>query len=91
LALAPFLPVPLPRHLGGEADELLHGEQAGAAVDQRAKAAMQLQAIVGRQERVAAGLYLGGQMENGPLDPHRQHLAQHLQVQRQVAIQISIS
>jgi hypothetical protein len=30
-------------------------------------------------------------MENSPLNPQRQHLAQHLQVQRQVAIQIRIS
>jgi hypothetical protein len=86
LALAPFLSLAFARHLGGQADELLHGEQAAAAVDQRPQAAMQLLTIVWRQNRIAAGLNLGGEMENGPLDTDGEHFAQHLQVQRQMAV-----
>jgi len=75
----------------GQSHQLLDGQQAAAVGDPLAQLPVQATAPVGRQPQVAPEMHLGGQVEAGLLDTLRQHGAEHLQVEGDVAVEIRVA
>ena len=91
--LLPFMtvaPLALPGDLGRQDHQLLHREQAAAATHQVLDLAVQEPAAVNGELAVALGVDLGGEMEAGLADLLGQHLAQHLEVQGNVAVELRV-
>lgn len=75
-------------HLIGQMDQLLHREQAAAAVDQSNDALVEFSPPRRRQGAVATGMDLGDQMKAGLIYAAGQNRTQNLLVQSQLAIEI---
>ena len=75
-------------HLIGQMDQLLHREQAAAAIDQSNDALVQFSPPRRRQGAVATGMDLGDEKKAGLIDAARQNRTQDLLVKSQLAVEI---
>jgi len=74
----------------GKTSQLLHGEQGGAAGHQSRDVTMETAPLSLGEGRVTTGLHLGCQVKAGLIHAVGQHLAKHLQVERELPIKLRV-
>jgi hypothetical protein len=70
--------------------QLLHGQQTGAALHEKPESSVQAPTLWSGQRGIAVRVGLGDQEKDGLLHPCWQHLAQHLEVERHMAVELRI-